>query len=71
MGQSYFNKEFDRKQDERRSVQAGHLAACAEKWRQNPSMKNLSLMEHVMERIQQDEAMIHRREWNLKQNTEE
>jgi len=52
-------------------VQAEHLKACAEKWQQDPKKANLKLMQHVMERIQQDESMINPHEWNLKQTSEE
>ena len=69
--EDYFAKTQQRQQNERRSVQAEHLRACTEKWQQDPCPANLKLMQHILERIQQDESMVSPREWNLKQASEE
>ena len=69
--EDYFDKQEKKQQRERRTVQAGHLRACTDRWEQEPTQTNLRLMLHVMERIKQDESMVEPREWNLKQSKEE
>jgi len=66
MEDSHYEKERREQQGVRRDVQADHLAACAEKWKVEPTRGNLKLMQHVMERISHDESLIHQRELNLK-----
>lgn len=66
-----YQAHIRQQQARRRELQAELLSACVEKWRQNPSEANLKLMKHVNERIAHDEALIKRREWNLKDDEEE